>query len=68
MESPPAGITVNLVDEANMYEWKVLMDGPEGSPYHVCLPRKQKLCLEVSVALITSGHVHAVELAFVIPH
>jgi hypothetical protein len=46
----------------------VLMDGPEGSPYHVCLPRKQKLCLEVSVALITSGHVHAVELAFVIPH
>ncbi|KAJ5750228.1 hypothetical protein N7533_007256 [Penicillium manginii] len=34
MESPPAGITVNLVDEANMYEWKVLMDGPEGSPYH----------------------------------
>lgn len=34
-ESPPAGITVELVDESNLYEWKVYMEGPEGSPYHV---------------------------------
>ncbi|KAI9371846.1 ubiquitin-conjugating enzyme/RWD-like protein [Aspergillus egyptiacus] len=33
-ESPPEGITVSLANEANLYEWKVLMDGPEGSPYH----------------------------------
>jgi hypothetical protein len=35
IESPPAGITVELVDESNLYEWKVYMEGPEGSPYHV---------------------------------
>lgn len=34
-ESPPAGITVELANESNLYEWKVFMDGPEGSPYHV---------------------------------
>ncbi|PKX88537.1 uncharacterized protein P174DRAFT_516467 [Aspergillus novofumigatus IBT 16806] len=34
IESPPAGITVELVDESNLYEWKVYMEGPEGSPYH----------------------------------
>ncbi|KAL4741198.1 ubiquitin-conjugating enzyme/RWD-like protein [Aspergillus similis] len=33
-ESPPAGITVELANESNLYEWKVFMDGPEGSPYH----------------------------------
>ncbi|KAL4870944.1 hypothetical protein BDV12DRAFT_207135 [Aspergillus spectabilis] len=33
-DSPPAGITVTLEDESNLYEWKILMDGPEGSPYH----------------------------------
>jgi hypothetical protein len=35
IESPPAGISVELVDESNLYEWKVYMEGPEGSPYHV---------------------------------
>ena len=34
-ESPPEGISVELVDEANLYEWKVYMQGPEGSPYEV---------------------------------
>jgi ubiquitin-protein ligase len=34
-ESPPAGITIELANESNLYEWKVFMDGPEGSPYHV---------------------------------
>ncbi|KAJ5577674.1 ubiquitin conjugating enzyme (UbcB) [Penicillium hispanicum] len=33
MESPPEGITVELADEANLYEWNVYMEGPEGSPY-----------------------------------
>ncbi|KAK1140097.1 hypothetical protein N8T08_010853 [Aspergillus melleus] len=33
-ESPPDGISVELVDESNIYEWKVYMEGPEGSPYH----------------------------------
>ncbi|KAJ5132531.1 hypothetical protein N7448_006689 [Penicillium atrosanguineum] len=33
VESPPAGISVELVDESNLYEWKVHMEGPEGSPY-----------------------------------
>ncbi|OAL24444.1 hypothetical protein AYO20_10670 [Fonsecaea nubica] len=31
--SPPAGITVALADEANLFEWKVTMEGPAGSPY-----------------------------------
>ncbi|KAL5340116.1 ubiquitin-conjugating enzyme/RWD-like protein [Aspergillus crustosus] len=32
--SPPEGIIVQLADESNLYEWKILLDGPEGSPYH----------------------------------
>lgn len=35
MASPPAGITVALADEANLFEWKVTMEGPAGSPYAV---------------------------------
>ncbi|KAJ5384562.1 hypothetical protein N7517_002473 [Penicillium concentricum] len=35
-ESPPEGITVELADESNVYEWRIKMDGPEGSPFHVC--------------------------------
>lgn len=35
-ESPPEGISVTLADESNLYNWKVYMEGPEGSPYHVC--------------------------------
>ena len=35
MESPPKGITVELANEDNLYDWKVYMDGPEGSPYQV---------------------------------
>jgi len=31
--SPPAGIKVSLVDEANVHNWNIIMDGPEGSPY-----------------------------------
>ncbi|KAJ6004847.1 hypothetical protein N7540_012646 [Penicillium herquei] len=37
-ESPPEGITVELADESNLYEWKVYMEGPEGSPYEVIRP------------------------------
>lgn len=33
-ESPPEGITVELINESDIYQWKVYMDGPEGSPYH----------------------------------
>ncbi|KIX03228.1 uncharacterized protein Z518_06780 [Rhinocladiella mackenziei CBS 650.93] len=33
MTSPPAGITVELVDESNLFQWKVTMEGPAGSPY-----------------------------------
>ncbi|KAE8367716.1 ubiquitin-conjugating enzyme/RWD-like protein [Aspergillus caelatus] len=33
-ESPPEGITVELANESDIYQWKVYMDGPEGSPYH----------------------------------
>ncbi|KAE8350642.1 ubiquitin-conjugating enzyme/RWD-like protein [Aspergillus coremiiformis] len=34
-ESPPEGITVELANESDIYQWKVYMDGPEGSPYHM---------------------------------
>lgn len=36
MTSPPAGITVSLADESNLFQWKVTMEGPAGSPYAVC--------------------------------
>lgn len=29
-------MTVGLVDEANVHNWDIVMDGPEGSPYVVC--------------------------------
>ena len=35
MESPPEGIKVELANEADFYDWKVYMEGPEGSPFHV---------------------------------
>ncbi|CAG8957664.1 hypothetical protein HYALB_00012122 [Hymenoscyphus albidus] len=31
--NPPAGIHVSLVDESNVHNWNVILDGPEGSPY-----------------------------------
>ncbi|KAJ5492932.1 Ubiquitin conjugating enzyme E2 B [Penicillium diatomitis] len=31
--SPPEGISVELADEADLFKWKVFMNGPEGSPY-----------------------------------
>ncbi|KAL1969621.1 hypothetical protein VTN77DRAFT_8174 [Rasamsonia byssochlamydoides] len=33
VESPPAGITVELANESDLYAWKVYMKGPEDSPY-----------------------------------
>ncbi|KAF4943256.1 hypothetical protein F66182_18781 [Fusarium sp. NRRL 66182] len=33
METPPAGISVQLADESDVYKWKVFMKGPEGTPY-----------------------------------
>lgn len=35
--NPPAGMTIGLVDESNVHNWAITMDGPEGSPYVVCL-------------------------------
>jgi len=35
MTSPPPGIKVALADESNLFQWKVTMDGPTGSPYAV---------------------------------
>ena len=34
-ENPPDGIQANLVDEADLYKWQILMDGPGESPYAV---------------------------------
>ncbi|KAJ5625765.1 ubiquitin conjugating enzyme (UbcB) [Penicillium lagena] len=34
VQSPPEGITVELADESNLYDWKVHMEGPEGSPFY----------------------------------
>ncbi|CAG8409463.1 unnamed protein product [Penicillium salamii] len=33
-QSPPEGITVELAEEGDVYNWKIHMEGPEGSPYH----------------------------------
>jgi len=31
--NPPEGIAVSLVDESNVHNWNIVLDGPEGSPY-----------------------------------
>lgn len=31
--NPPAGISVELADEKDLYVWKAVMEGPAGSPY-----------------------------------
>ncbi|KAK2738377.1 hypothetical protein FQN57_007054 [Myotisia sp. PD_48] len=33
MNSPLDGIRVTLLDDSDIYKWKVYMTGPEGSPY-----------------------------------
>jgi ubiquitin-protein ligase len=33
--NPPAGMTIRFVDESNVHNWEITMDGPEGSPYVV---------------------------------
>jgi len=33
--SPPTGVTVELKDDNNLHSWKVIMDGPSGTPYMV---------------------------------
>lgn len=35
VEAQPEGMTVQLADESNLYDWNVYMQGPEGSPYYV---------------------------------
>jgi Ubiquitin-conjugating enzyme len=35
LTSPPAGITVVLADESDIFKWKVTMEGPADSPYAV---------------------------------
>lgn len=35
--SPPAGTTVELKDDNNLHVWKIVMDGPPGSPFTVCI-------------------------------
>jgi hypothetical protein len=49
VESPPAGITVELANESNLYEWKVYMEGPENSPYAVRTPVSTP-CLGVTLS------------------
>ena len=34
-KQPPEGMTVSLVDESDIYNWQVTMEGPEGSLYAV---------------------------------
>ena len=35
--NPPAGMTIALADESNVHNWDITMEGPEKSPYMVCL-------------------------------
>ena len=34
-KQPPEGMTVSLLDESDIYNWQVTMEGPEGSLYAV---------------------------------
>jgi len=31
--TPPAGIKVSLVDESNVHNWNIILDGPSDTPY-----------------------------------
>lgn len=55
MESPPEGITIELADESNLYEWKVYMEGPEGSPYQVCQPSFMNHCSSILGCFVPSA-------------
>jgi hypothetical protein len=67
--NPPAGITVELADEKDIYVWKAVMEGPAGSPYAVSLcPRTHALetqtllqdfaTLFCSIAVVLSNLLH----------
>jgi len=54
--SPPEGVKISLVDESNLHNWNVTMDGPEGSPYAVSSPNFHKICYGMIKAdLFSSG-------------
>ena len=51
VESPPEGIKVELVNEADLYDWKVYLNGPENSPFQVCscsLPLLRPITIELT--------------------
>jgi ubiquitin-protein ligase len=33
--TPPTGINVSLVDDNNVHNWNIILDGPSGTPYAV---------------------------------
>ncbi|KAI8956332.1 ubiquitin-conjugating enzyme [Xylaria longipes] len=33
MESPPAGMTISLPSEADLHKWRIVLAGPQGTPY-----------------------------------
>lgn len=53
--SPPAGIKVSLVDESNVHNWNVVLDGPEGSPYAVPIPQSLPSERQTNPSLSSQG-------------
>jgi hypothetical protein len=51
-------MTVGLADESNIFEWKVTIEGPAGSPYAVCVPPSIHLNLRI-VFFSWQGHLKA---------
>jgi len=33
MKNPPDGFMISLIDDSNIYEWKIIIEGPEGTDY-----------------------------------
>lgn len=50
-ENPPTGIEVKLVDDNNVHNWNIVLDGPEGTPYAVHLPLSFSVLLAKAMPL-----------------
>ena len=61
------GIKINLVSEADLHQWQILLDGPKGSPYEVSELEDNTLCYRDIVKLLfidsTKGGVFTLNLS-----
>lgn len=55
MKDPPQGTTVRLVDESNLLNWEIVMDGPAHSIYSVSLYWEPTVLFGMSLTIAHQG-------------